>query len=79
MTASKVLEVRAEQLRQRDCQRKVELGELDQLVEQFAQFVVVEASQSAGGVACLVGEVAAREVILAGSAVLSAAAFDLAA
>jgi hypothetical protein len=36
-------------------------------------------AQLAGGVTCLVGEVRAREIVLAGSAMLSAAVFDLAA
>ena len=74
-----VLEVRGEQLRQGDREREVEFRELDQLVEQFVQFVVVEVSESGGGVTCLVGEVGACEIVLAGAAVLSAAAFDLAA
>jgi hypothetical protein len=43
------------------------------------EFVVVEMPQLAGGGAGLVGEVCAREVVLARPAVLSAAAFDLAA
>jgi hypothetical protein len=50
-----------------------------QFVEQFAQLVVVEVSELSGCVAGLVGEVGARKVVLAGPAVLSAAAFDLAA
>jgi hypothetical protein len=73
------LEVRGVQLRQGDGQREVELGELEQVVEQFAQFIVIEVSEPAGGITCLVGEIGAREVVLAGPAVLSAAAFDLAA
>ena len=74
-----VLEVRGEQLWQCDGEREVEFGELDQLVEQFVQFVVVEVSEPSGGVTCLVGEVGACEIVLAGPSVLSAAAFDLAA
>ena len=62
-----------------DREREVELGELEQVVEQFAQLIVIEVSEPAGGVACLLGEVGAREVVLAGPAVFSAAAFDLAA
>jgi len=73
------LEVRGQQLRQGDREREVELGELEQVVEQFAQLIVIEVSEPAGGVACLLGEVGAREVVLAGPAVFSAAAFDLAA
>jgi hypothetical protein len=53
----------------------VEFWELEQLVH----LVVVEVSQPADGVAGPVGEVGAREIVLAGPAVLSAAAFDLAA
>jgi len=74
-----VLEVGGEQLRQGDREREVEFGELDQLVEQFVQFVVIEVSEPAGGVTCVIGEVRACEIVLGGAAVLSAAAFDLAA
>jgi hypothetical protein len=74
-----VLEVWGEQLRQCDREREVELRELEQLVEQVAQLIVIEASQLPGCGACLMGEVAAREIVLARSAALSAAAFDLAA
>ena len=73
------LEVRGEELRQRDGQREVELGELAQVVEQFAQLIVIEVSEPAGAITGLVGEVRAREVTLAGPAVLPAAAFELAA
>ena len=38
------LEVRREQLWQRDREREVELRELEQLVEQVAQLIVIEAS-----------------------------------
>ena len=74
-----MLEVRGEQLWERDREREVELRELEQLVEQVAQLIVIEASQLAGCGACLMGELAAREIVLARSPMLSAAAFDLAA
>jgi len=45
----------------------------------FVQLVVVEVSEPTGSVTCLVGEVRAREIVLAGPAVFSAAALDLAA
>jgi hypothetical protein len=74
-----VLEVWGEQLRQRDREREVELRELEQLVEETAQRIVIEASQLASCGACLKGEVAAREILLARPAALPAAPFDLAA
>ena len=74
-----VLEVWGEQLRQCDREREVELRELEQLVEQVAQLIVIEASQLPGCGTCLMGEVAAREILLARSAAMSAATFDLAA
>ena len=73
-----VLEVRREQLRQGDRQCQVEFGQVEQFVEQIVEFVFVEMAKLAGCDAGLVGEVGAREVVLAGPAVLSAAAFDLA-
>ncbi|MBV9941839.1 MAG: hypothetical protein JO262_06890, partial [Solirubrobacterales bacterium] len=49
-----------EQLRQGDRQREVELGELEQVVEQLVQLTVVEVSEPAGGGARLLGEVRAE-------------------
>jgi hypothetical protein len=58
---------------------EVEFGEFDQLVEELLEFVVVEAAQTAGGVVGMGGEERSREGVFAGSAVLAAAAFGLAA
>ena len=75
---AQVLEVRGEQLRQGDRQCEVEFGQVEEFVEQIVELVVIEVAQLPGCDAGLVGEVGAREVVLAGPAVLSAAAFELA-
>lgn len=64
---------------ERERELEVEFGELDQFVEEVLEFVVVQAAKTAGGLVGVGGEERARDVFLAGSAVLAAAAFGLAA
>jgi hypothetical protein len=63
-----MLEVWGEQLWQRDRQRKVELRELEEIIEQVAKLVVVETSQLACGLTGLVGKIRAREIVVSGPA-----------
>ena len=67
----------AAEVREREREPEIKFGEFDQFVEEVLEFVVIETAQSAGGLVGVTGEERAREVILAGSALLAAAAFGL--
>ena len=61
-----MLEVRGEQLWERDREREVELGQLEQVVEQVAQLIVIETSELASCGKGLMSEVAARDSLSLG-------------
>ena len=74
----KLLDLWAADLRERERESEIEFGEFDQFVEDVLEFVVIEMAQATGGIAGVTGEERAGEVVLAGSALLTAAVLGFA-
>jgi len=74
----KLLDLWAADLRERERESEIEFGEFDQRVEDVLEFVVIEMAQATGGIAGVTGEERAGEVVLAGSALLTAAVLGFA-